>query len=67
MSPVFALDTSCMIAAVCAWHEKHAAAAREIERRLGQGERLAISAFTASSPPQSGEDKEQDDALSNGL
>jgi predicted nucleic acid-binding protein len=44
MNPVFALDTSCMIAAVCAWHEQHAAAAKEIERRLGHDERLAISA-----------------------
>jgi predicted nucleic acid-binding protein len=44
MSRVFALDTSCMIAAICAWHEQHAAAAREIERHLEQGERMAISA-----------------------
>jgi predicted nucleic acid-binding protein len=41
---VFALDTSCMVAAVCAWHDRHAAAAAEIERRLGRGERMAIGA-----------------------
>jgi predicted nucleic acid-binding protein len=41
---VFAVDTSCMIAAVCTWHEHHAAAAGEIERRLGRGERMAIPA-----------------------
>jgi predicted nucleic acid-binding protein len=39
-----ALDTSCMVAAVCAWHVRHAAAAAEIERRLDRGERLAIAA-----------------------
>jgi predicted nucleic acid-binding protein len=44
MTAIFALDTSCMVAAVCAWHEQHAAAAAEIERRLARGERLAISA-----------------------
>jgi len=41
---LFALDTSCMVAAVCAWHARHAAAAAEIERRLGRGERMAIAA-----------------------
>jgi len=41
---VFAVDTSCMVAAVCTWHEHHAAAAGEIERRLGRGERMAIPA-----------------------
>lgn len=40
----FALDTSCMVAAVCEWHERHAAAASEIDRRLGRGERLAVAA-----------------------
>jgi len=44
MSAVFALDTSCMVAAVCAWHEQHTAAAAEIGRRLERGERLAVSA-----------------------
>ena len=40
----FALDTSCMVAAVCTWHEHHAAAAAGIEQRLGRGERMAIAA-----------------------
>jgi len=42
--PRFALDTSCMVAAVCSWHERHAAAAAEIERRLDDGETLAVAA-----------------------
>ena len=40
----FALDTSCMVAAVCTWHEHHPAAAAGIERRLDRGERMAIAA-----------------------
>lgn len=40
----FALDTSCMVAAVCSWHERHLAAVAEIERRLGRGGRLAVAA-----------------------
>ncbi len=44
MAPVFTPDTSCMIAAVCTWHEHHVAAAAEIERRLGRGERLSVPA-----------------------
>src|SRR5439155_4456381 len=37
-------DTSCLVAAVCAWHEHHAAAAREIERRLAAGEPMIVAA-----------------------
>lgn len=33
-----------MIAAVCTWHEHHAAAITEIETRLDRGERLAVPA-----------------------
>jgi len=40
----FALDTSCMVAAVCTWHERHADAVSGIEQRLGRGERPAIAA-----------------------
>ncbi len=40
----FALDTSAMVAAVCTWHEHHAAAAAAIERRFDRGERLLIAA-----------------------
>ena len=41
---VFTPDTSCVIAAVCAWHEHHAAAAHVIESRLSRGERLVVAA-----------------------
>jgi predicted nucleic acid-binding protein len=33
-----------MVAAVCAWHERHASAAAEIERRLAARERMATAA-----------------------
>jgi predicted nucleic acid-binding protein len=33
-----------MVAAICTWHEHHAAAAAGIERRLDRGERMAIAA-----------------------
>jgi predicted nucleic acid-binding protein len=33
-----------MVAAVCAWHERHAGAAAEIERRLAARERMATAA-----------------------
>lgn len=39
-----ALDTSCMVAAVCSWHDRHADALAEIERRLDAGHRLTIPA-----------------------
>src|SRR3954447_11395801 len=39
-----ALDSSCMVAAVCSWHDRHADAAAEIERRLEAGHRLTIPA-----------------------
>ena len=41
---IFAVDTSCMVAAVCSWHEHHQAAAAEIERRLDRRERLSVPA-----------------------
>src|SRR5262249_7132658 len=41
---IFAVDTSCMVAAVCEWHEDHSAALSEIERRLDEGERMAVPA-----------------------
>jgi len=44
MAPVFVLDSSCMIAAICSWHEQHGRAAAEVERRLRRGEQLAIPA-----------------------
>jgi predicted nucleic acid-binding protein len=42
--PAFTLDSSCMVAAACLWHEHHARAAGEIERRLDAGERLIVPA-----------------------
>ena len=40
----FSLDSSCMIAAVCAWHERHDDAAQAIHVRFDRGDRLAIAA-----------------------
>ena len=39
----FLPDTSCMVAAVCSWHEGHEAAADEIDRRLRAREHLVIA------------------------
>jgi predicted nucleic acid-binding protein len=38
------VDTSCIVAAVCAWHTHHLQAAAEIERRLAARGRLATVA-----------------------
>jgi predicted nucleic acid-binding protein len=48
MPALCALDTSCLIAAVCGWHEQHRTAAAEIERRLDRGERLSVAAHALS-------------------
>lgn len=40
----FFVDTSCIIAAVCAWHTHHAPAADAIDRRLGARQLLATAA-----------------------
>jgi len=40
----FLLDTSCMVAAVCAWHEDHSPTAKEISRRLAEGQRMVSAA-----------------------
>src|SRR5919199_1516384 len=42
--PRFLPDSSCMVAALLAWHEHHERAAREIERRLDHGEDLVLAA-----------------------
>ena len=42
--PGFLPDTSCMVAAVCVWHEHHDRAAEEIERRLRRGEKMIVAA-----------------------
>ena len=41
---VFLPDTSCMVAALCAWHEHHGAAANEINHRLERQESLIVAA-----------------------
>lgn len=40
----FFVDTSCIVAAVCAWHKHHPQAAAEIEHRLAARGRLATAA-----------------------
>ena len=42
--PGFLPDTSVIIAAVCTWHERHAAAASEILERLAIGQKMAVAA-----------------------
>ncbi|HSD84206.1 MAG TPA: PIN domain-containing protein [Anaerolineae bacterium] len=44
MALAFLPDTSCMIAAVCSWHEHHEAAANEIENRLAGRTRMIVAA-----------------------
>ena len=44
MAPAFLPDTSCMIAAVCSWHEHHEAAANEIESRLAGRAKMMVAA-----------------------
>lgn len=44
MALAFLPDTSCMIAAVCSWHEHHEAAAYEIESRLAGRARMIVAA-----------------------
>jgi predicted nucleic acid-binding protein len=48
VATVCAIDTSCIIAAVCGWNERHSVAAAEIERRLDRGERLSVAAHALS-------------------
>jgi predicted nucleic acid-binding protein len=45
---VFFVDTSCIVASVCSWHEHHARAAAEIEQRLAAGEKMATAAHAAA-------------------
>jgi predicted nucleic acid-binding protein len=42
----YLLDTSCLVAAVCSWHERHEATRREIARREAAGERLVLAAHS---------------------
>ena len=40
----FLPDTSCMVAAVCSWHEHHERAVLAIESRLNRRERMVVAA-----------------------
>jgi predicted nucleic acid-binding protein len=42
----YLLDTSCLAAAVCAWHEHHEATRKEIARRQARGEVLVLAAHS---------------------
>jgi len=42
----FLLDSSCLVAAVCAWHTHHTATRRDIERRAAAGENLVLAAHS---------------------
>jgi predicted nucleic acid-binding protein len=44
MPAAFLPDTSCMIAAVCSWHEHHDVAAKAIERRLAARAKMIVAA-----------------------
>jgi predicted nucleic acid-binding protein len=44
MALAFLPDTSCMIAAICSWHEHHQAAANEIENRLAARAKMMVAA-----------------------
>jgi predicted nucleic acid-binding protein len=39
----FALDTSCIVAAVCTWHQQHDAAAAAIDAHLAAGDKVAVA------------------------
>ena len=39
-------DTSCLVAAVCTWHEHHDRTRREFERRVGADEELVLAAHS---------------------
>lgn len=42
----YLLDTSCLVAAACAWHRHHDSTRREIERRVAAGEKLVLAAHS---------------------
>jgi predicted nucleic acid-binding protein len=41
--PSFSPDTSCIVAAMCAWHEHHERARAEIDRRLRQAQTMVVA------------------------
>lgn len=42
------LDTSVMVAAVSTWHQHHAAALSELERRLSAGDEMVVAGHSAA-------------------
>jgi predicted nucleic acid-binding protein len=40
----FLPDASCLVAAVCSWHEHHAATVEELARRASRGEKMVMAA-----------------------
>jgi predicted nucleic acid-binding protein len=42
----FAVDSNCLIAAVCDWHVHHRVTAAALERRLDDGEQMVVAAHT---------------------
>jgi len=41
----FLIDTDCLIALLCSWHEHHEPVLREVERRLRRGEEMVLSGW----------------------
>lgn len=44
----YLLDTSCLVAAVCSWHEHHPATRRALERRHAAGETAVLAAHSVA-------------------
>ena len=42
----FLCDTSCLVAAICSWHEHHDRTRAELERRVGGNEELVLAAHS---------------------
>lgn len=42
--PRFLVDSNCIIAILCAWHQHHELAVAEVDRRLDRGEELVAAA-----------------------
>jgi toxin FitB len=42
----YLLDTSCLVAAVCTWHEHHRATVAELEKRRGAGQTAVLAAHS---------------------
>jgi toxin FitB len=42
----YLLDTSCLVAAVCSWHERHEATRKELEKRRAAGDTAVLAAHS---------------------